>query len=73
MKRRHAPSDLAERVLAGPVVWIGLTLLTAFALAPFLWMLLTSLKDRGNSTPRRCNICRCTRPSKIMSTPGPRR
>ncbi len=46
MKRRHAPTDLAERVLAGPVVWIGLVLLTAFALGPFLWMLLTSLKDR---------------------------
>src|SRR5260370_8538585 len=46
MKRRHAPSDFAERVLAGPVVWIGLTMLTAFALGPFLWMLLTSLKDR---------------------------
>jgi multiple sugar transport system permease protein len=46
MKPRHAPTDLAERLLAGPVVWIGLTLLTAFALGPFLWMLLTSLKDR---------------------------
>ena len=46
MKRRHVPTDLAERVLAGPVVWIGLVLLTAFALGPFIWMLLTSLKDR---------------------------
>jgi len=46
MKRRRSTSDLAERLLAGPVVWIGLALLTAFALAPFLWMLLTSLKDR---------------------------
>ena len=46
MKRRHAPSDLAERLLAGPVVWIGLVLLTAFALGPFIWMLLTSLKNR---------------------------
>jgi ABC-type glycerol-3-phosphate transport system permease component len=46
MKHRHAPSDLAERLLRGPVVRIGLVLLTAFALAPFLWMLLTSLKDR---------------------------
>jgi ABC-type glycerol-3-phosphate transport system permease component len=46
MKRRHTPTDLVGRLLAGPVVWIGLTLLTAFALGPFLWMLLTSLKDR---------------------------
>ena len=46
MKRRHVPTDLAERLLAGPVVWIGLVLLTAFALGPFIWMLLTSLKDR---------------------------
>jgi len=46
MKRRRTTSDVAERVLAGPVVWIGLVLLTAFALAPFIWMLLTSLKDR---------------------------
>ena len=46
MARRHAPKDLAERLLAGPVVWIGLILLTAFAMGPFLWMLLTSLKDR---------------------------
>ena len=46
MTRRHAPTDLAERLLRGPVVWIGLVLLTAFALGPFIWMLLTSLKDR---------------------------
>jgi multiple sugar transport system permease protein len=46
MTRRHVPQDLAERLLGGPVVWIGLVLLTAFALGPFLWMLLTSLKDR---------------------------
>ena len=46
MTARHAPKDLAERLLAGPVVWIGLVLLTAFAMGPFLWMLLTSLKDR---------------------------
>src|SRR6202171_3365128 len=44
--RRSGPSDLAERLLAGPVVWVGLVLLTMFALFPFLWMLLTSLKDR---------------------------
>jgi ABC-type glycerol-3-phosphate transport system permease component len=46
MARRHVPKDIAERLLAGPVVWIGLILLTAFAMGPFLWMLLTSLKDR---------------------------
>ena len=46
MTRRHVPRDLAERLLAGPVVWIGLALLTAFALGPFIWMLLTSLKNR---------------------------
>jgi multiple sugar transport system permease protein len=46
MTRRHVPKDLAERLLGGPVVWIGLVLLTAFALGPFIWMLLTSLKDR---------------------------
>jgi multiple sugar transport system permease protein len=39
-------SDLAERVLGGPVLWVGLILLTAFALAPFLWVFLTSLKTR---------------------------
>ena len=38
--------SLAERVLAGPVLWIGLALLTAFALAPFAWVFLTSLKTR---------------------------
>ena len=46
MTRRRASTDLAERLLGGPVVWIGLVLLTAFALGPFIWMLLTSLKDR---------------------------
>ena len=46
MTRRRASSDLAERLLGGPVVWIGLVLLTAFALGPFIWMLLTSLKNR---------------------------
>jgi len=39
-------SDLAERVLSGPVLWGGLILLTAFTLAPFLWVFLTSLKTR---------------------------
>src|SRR5204863_142497 len=38
--------SLAERVLGGPVLWLGLALLTAFALAPFVWVFLTSLKTR---------------------------
>ena len=46
MIRRHASRDLAERILGGPVLWTGLVVLTAFALGPFIWMLLTSLKDR---------------------------
>ena len=44
--RKHASTNLAERILGGPVVWVGLVLMTAFALGPFLWMLLTSLKNR---------------------------
>jgi multiple sugar transport system permease protein len=42
----RARSDLAERVLGGPVLWLGLALLVAFALAPFLWVALTSFKTR---------------------------
>jgi len=37
---------LAERILGGPVLWVGIALLTAFALAPFVWVFLTSLKTR---------------------------
>src|SRR5215471_7323739 len=44
--RRAAPKDTLERLLSGPMVWIGLAPLTAFALGPFIWMFLTSLKDR---------------------------
>jgi ABC-type glycerol-3-phosphate transport system permease component len=43
-RRRGA---LAERILGGPVLWAGIALLTAFALAPFVWVFLTSLKTRG--------------------------
>ena len=39
--------DTAERVLRGPVLWTGITLLTLFALGPFLWVFLTSLKTRA--------------------------
>ena len=46
MTPRRASGDLAERILRGPVLWGGLILLTLFALGPFIWMLLTSLKDR---------------------------
>ena len=38
--------DLAERILGGPVLWGGLLALTAFALGPFLWVFLSSLKTR---------------------------
>ncbi|HEV2550689.1 MAG TPA: hypothetical protein VGU20_25470 [Stellaceae bacterium] len=44
--RRHTTTNLAERLLSGPVLWAGLVGLTVFALGPFVWMLLTSLKDR---------------------------
>ena len=37
----------AERILGGPVLWGGIALLTVFALAPFTWVFLTSLKTRG--------------------------
>ncbi len=42
----RARSDLAERILGGPVLWLGLALLVAFALAPFAWVALTSFKTR---------------------------
>ena len=39
--------DAAERVLGGPVLWAGLAALTAFAMAPFAWVLLASFKTRA--------------------------
>jgi len=39
--------DTAERVLGGPVLWAGLAALTAFAMAPFAWVLLASFKTRA--------------------------
>jgi len=39
--------DAAERVLGGPVLWTGLAALTAFAMAPFAWVLLASFKTRA--------------------------
>jgi multiple sugar transport system permease protein len=47
--------ELPERVLGGSVLWAGLGLLTAFALGPFVWIFLTSLKTRADlyATPLR--------------------
>jgi len=36
--------DLAERVLGGPVLWLGLAALTLFAMLPFVWVFLASFK-----------------------------
>jgi len=40
-------ADWVERVLSGPVLWLGLLALTLFALGPFVWVFLTSLKTRA--------------------------
>jgi multiple sugar transport system permease protein len=39
--------DLAERVLGGPVLWVGLAALTLFAMLPFVWVFLASFKTRA--------------------------
>lgn len=39
--------DLAERVLGGPVLWLGLAALTLFAMLPFVWVFLASFKTRA--------------------------
>lgn len=45
---RRAPGrDLAERVLGGPVLWVGLVALTLFAMLPFVWVFLASFKTRA--------------------------
>ena len=45
---RRAPGrDLAERVLGGPVLWVGLAVLTLFAMLPFVWVFLASFKTRA--------------------------
>jgi multiple sugar transport system permease protein len=46
-RRRAGGGDLAERLLGGPVLWLGLALLTLFAVAPFVWVLLSSFKTRS--------------------------
>ena len=43
---RRSSGDLAERVLGGPVLWLGLAALFVFAMAPFAWVFVTSLKTR---------------------------
>jgi multiple sugar transport system permease protein len=45
--RRRGTGDLAEWLLGGPVVWVGLVLLTLFALGPFIWVFLSSFKTRA--------------------------
>jgi multiple sugar transport system permease protein len=45
--KARAGLDTAERVLGGPVLWAGVALLTAFAMAPFVWVLLASFKTRA--------------------------
>jgi len=45
---RRAPGrDLAERVLGGPVLWVGLAAITLFAMLPFVWVFLASFKTRA--------------------------
>jgi len=44
--RTQRSSDWLERLLGGPVLWIGLLLITLFAMGPFLWVLSASLKTR---------------------------
>ena len=45
--RRTAGGGLAERILGGPILWLGLIGLTVFAVAPFVWVLLASFKTRA--------------------------
>jgi len=45
--KRALGRDLAERVLGGPVLWVGLAALTLFAMLPFVWVFLASFKTRA--------------------------
>src|SRR5262249_46224469 len=47
VKRAGRTSVLAERILGGPVLWVGLALLTLFAVGPFIWIFLSSFKTRA--------------------------
>jgi multiple sugar transport system permease protein len=47
MRRARPTTVLTERILGGPVLWIGLGLLTLFAIGPFIWMFLSSFKTRA--------------------------
>lgn len=48
MKReRRGRTDVAERLLGDPVLWTGLAVLTVFAMLPFAWVFLASLKTRA--------------------------
>jgi multiple sugar transport system permease protein len=38
--------DRLERFLGGPVMWTGLIVATLFAMGPFFWVLLASVKTR---------------------------
>jgi len=76
MTRRHLPRDLAERLLGGPVVWIGPCAADRVrAPGRFIWMFLTSLKDRqelyANAAP---STCRCAPTFReLYRCPGLRR
>lgn len=43
----HRPGDPLERFLSGPLLWTGLLAVTLFALGPFFWVLIGSLKTRA--------------------------
>jgi multiple sugar transport system permease protein len=47
VKRTGRTTVLAERILGGPVLWVGLALLTLFAIGPFIWIFLSSFKTRA--------------------------
>jgi multiple sugar transport system permease protein len=44
--KRHRTGDALERFLGGPLMWTGLIIATLFAMGPFFWVLLASVKTR---------------------------
>ena len=44
--KTHLREDWLERILGGPILWAGLGLVTLFALGPFVWIFLASIKTR---------------------------